>query len=344
MIFTKGRVILTKEYEKSRPVLPDGCGGSSATLTNVSSSDCSRILAELQDEVSSKFVSKKEDTFLLSDVYSSLGFDSRSCRVSDCGTFLEYYVTESEKKLHAANFCRDRLCPMCNWRRSKKIFSQMSRIMDYLEKDGYRFLFLTLTVKNCSVENLRLTIDNLFSGWRYLYHKNRVFRTVVCGTYRGLEVTRNKETGEFHPHFHVILAVRPDYFTRSYVTQEHWSNLWRSACDLAYDPIVHIETVKSGSRGLSGAVSEAAKYAVKSSDYLIGSMDDRLSYVSAFLSSLTNRKLVSLTGCFRKAGKLLSLDDMENGDLVHVDNDDFREDLAYMIVRYGWRNGLYVRF
>lgn len=331
-------------------MLAHGSGGLSVSgfsvgdgVASITDKENNIILDKLQDEVDTKFGPKKADSILLSDVYSEMSLISRACRVADCGTFLEYHVTETEKKLHAANFCRDRLCPMCNWRRSLKIFGQMSRIMDYLEKDGYRFLFLTLTVKNCSSGDLPATVKMLFDGWRYLYHKNKVFRTVVCGTYRGLEVTRNRDTGEFHPHFHVILAVRPDYFHKAYITQAQWSELWRSACDLAYNPIVHIETVKAGVGGLGGAVAEMAKYAVKSADYLTGSMDEKLAYVSAFLSALTNRKLVSLTGCFRKAGKLLALDDMENGDLIHVDDDSLRDDVACMVVRYGWRNGLYVR-
>jgi len=68
-----------------------------------------------------------------------------------------------------------------------------------------------------------------------------------------------------------------------------------------------------------------------------------LSYVSAFLNALTSRRLISFTGCFNKVRKLLNLDDAETGDLVHVDDDTLREDVATMIVRYGWRNGVYVR-
>lgn len=323
-----------------------GSGGSSQNIPTV---DCSIALEKLQQEITSKFQPKKGATVLLSDVYQALGLDGRALRVADCGSFLEFHVAGTEKKLHRANFCKDRLCPMCNWRRSLKIFRQVSQIMDSLEREKYRFLFLTLTVKNCPADTLPDTVQMLFDGWRYLSHKNKVFRSTVCGSFRSLEVTRNHETGEFHPHFHVILAVRSDYFYgRNYMTQVQWSELWRSACDLAYDPIVHVQTVKGelredGSADLGKAVAEVAKYAVKSSDYLAREPDERLESVAAFLSALSGRKLVSLTGCFREAGRLLVLDDMEDGDLVHVDDDTLREDVAYMVVRYGWRNGVYVR-
>lgn len=343
------------ENEKDHPILPDRMapaalfGLSSECVCNVSDvctsneTDYTMVLSRLQDEVSSKFEPKKKSSCALSEVYFDLDLKSRSFRVSDCGTFLEYYVTKDQKKLHNANFCKDRLCPMCNWRRSLKIYGQVSQVMDYLERDNYRFLFLTLTVKNCSAEDLSCTVQALYDGWRYMYNKSPVFKSVIAGTFRCLEVTRNKKTGEFHPHIHVILAVRPDYFKKKYLTQAQWQALWRKSCNLAYDPIIDIRVIKPGPNGLSGAVAEVSKYAVKDSDFLFGTQDEKLSYVSAFLNALTARRLISFTGCFNKVRKLLNLDDAETGDLVHVDDDTLREDVATMIVRYGWRNGVYVR-
>lgn len=303
------------------------------------------IEKKLQDEIEKKFAPKKNSSLVLSDVYRYLGFDSRFLRVSDCGSFLEFHVTDTDKKLHSANFCRDRLCPMCNWRRSLKIFGQVSRIMDVLAKD-YQFLFLTLTVKNCSAEDFPATVQVLFDGWRFMYNKSKPFRSgVICGSFRSLEVTRNKKDGSFHPHLHCILAVKPSYFHKDFITQADWTSLWRSSCDLDYQPIVDVRKVNPHSeKGLSGAVSEVAKYAVKSSDFLTGSMSDMSSFVRTFLAGLTGRRLCSFTGCFQRVRRDLALDDVEDGDLVHVEADQLRDDVAYMVVRYGWRSGVYVVF
>ena len=35
------------------------------------------------------------------------------------------------------------------------------------------------------------------------------------------------------------------------------------------------------------------------------------------------------------------LDDVEDGDLVHTDDDTVREDVAYLIVRCHWKAGVY---
>lgn len=319
-------------------------GRDGALAGSITTDNFNMIADAVQDEVATKFQPKKEDSLVLSDVYYELDMVQRAIRVGECGTYLEYHATKSEKKLHRANFCKDRLCPMCNWRRSLKIFGQVSQVMNVLEEKGFQFLFLTLTVKNCSADDLPDTVQMLLDGWRRLYNKNGVFKRSINGTFRSLEVTRNKSTGFFHPHLHVILAVRPDYFTGSnYISQAEWSRLWRSCCSLSYDPVVDIRKVKPSVKGLAGAVAEAAKYAVKVTDFLKGSMDEKSDFVSAFLLALTGRRLCSFTGCFDKARKQLSLDDVENGDLVHVDGDKLRPDVAYMVVRYSWRSGVYVK-
>lgn len=327
---------------KSPPVLEHGEANLN-DLSIISIPHYNSVAAKLQDEVDTKFVPKKKDALLLADVYDRLGLDGRMARVAECGSFLEYHVTPEVKTLHAANFCKDRLCPMCNWRRSLKIFGQVSQVMDELERQQYRFLFLTLTVRNCSSEDFPATVQVLYDGWRQLYHKHKIFRRSIEGTFRSLEVTRNPKDGTYHPHLHVILAVRPDYFRCGYIPQSEWSAMWQSCCKLDYQPIVDIRTITPNDKDLSGAVAEVAKYAVKSSDFLRGSLDDMARTAWDFLTALSGRRLCSFTGIFAKVRKALALDDIESGDLINVDGNDLRDDVAYMIVRYRWAAGFYER-
>lgn len=341
---------MQKQQQKSRPVV--GGGSSSGVIQNVRQSGaqtddlqqkCNTVLENLQGEVNGRFKPKHESSIELAKVYAELKLHSRAFRVTDCGTFLEFYVTEEGKKLHRANFCKDRLCPMCNWRRSLKIFGQVSQVMNVLQGAGYRFLFLTLTVKNCKAGDFLATVQMLYDGWRYMYHNQKVFKKSVCGTFRSLETTINQKEKTLHPHFHVILAVKPSYFHGvDYITQKKWVDMWANSCALDYDPIVHIETIREGPGGIGGAVAEAAKYAVKDSDFLVGAAWERRRYVDALLSGLTGRRLADMTGCFRKVKQQLGLDDAEDGDLVHVEGETLRDDLAYLVLRYQWRNGFYV--
>lgn len=306
--------------------------------------DYTVVFELLQEETKGNFHDRKVLSLVLADIYSALSFSGRASRVSDCGSFLEFYVTHGgRKRLKRANFCKDRLCPMCNWRRSLKIFSQVSSVMDVLENSGFQFIFATFTIRNCSAEDLPSAISQLMDGWRYMYHKHKRVMKVVKGAFRSLEVTRNAKTGCFHPHLHIIFAVNSSYFTsRQFISQREWSLIWKECCGLDYVPVVDVRRITDkGGKGLSGAVAEVAKYAVKSVDYLTGDVPQMAGTVLTYLRSLSNRRLCSFVGCFQKVRKALNLDDVETGDLVFVDGDQLRDDVAALVVRYGWRVGCY---
>lgn len=170
---------------------------------------------------------KKLKNLELAESYKRLGL-KKAYRVEECGTLLSFKKIEEDlKKLFKANFCKDRLCPMCSWRRSMKVFGQVSKVMDRaLEDKEYRFLFLTLTVKNCTGEELSKLIDKMFKSLELLFKRKEV-RNIVIGYFRGLEVTHNldknsKDYDTYHPHFHIILMVNKSYFTQSvqYISQK----------------------------------------------------------------------------------------------------------------------------
>lgn len=289
-----------------------------------------------QAEVETKFTPKKVNSMRLATVMDSLGLDGRANRMFDCGNYLEFRLSQEKKKLVRANFCKDRLCPMCNWRRSLKIFGQVSEIMDYLQGQ-YRYLFLTLTVRNCPGEQLPDVLNGMQAGWANVIKQKR-FKSAVAGSFRAAEITRNFDTGWYHPHYHVVLAVRPSYFHKGYISQAEWSEMWRQACGLKYTPVCDIRKVIGNEK----AAAEVSKYAVKGSDILHGDMDEISQTVRVFLQSLSGRRLCSFTGVLREARKQLQLDDVESGDLVHVESDQLRDDVASVIVRYKWACGAYV--
>lgn len=229
----------------------------------------------------------------LSESFSRLKLMSKSDSVKWCGSSLKFKVCPSghEKHLSWSNFCRIRLCPMCQWRRSLLLAHQIKLVAhESVKRQNLRWLFLTLTVKNSSGEDLSASIDHLMSAWDKLSRRKH-FKKVI-GWFRSLEVTRNLDDGTYHPHFHVLLGVAPSYFKDGYITQGEWSDIWQSCLDVDYRPIVDIRVVKSknnntgvqslkergieiGSDGIvqesiSGSVvAELAKYSTKSDDFLV---------------------------------------------------------------------------
>ncbi len=281
---------------------------------------------------------KKIKNEIVAEVYRDVD-EKKSVRLKRCATFLQFALGAlGEKRLKSANFCRVRLCPMCTWRRSLKIYSQVSKIMQsFRDEDNYEYLFLTLTVKNCVGDGLSELLDGLFCAWKK-FVKFKVFRDSVRGWYRGLEVTHNLSMNTYHPHFHCVLVVDSSYFMgRNYLSQAKWTSMWKKALGVEYTPIVNIKKtydVKAKS------IAEMAKYTVKDTDY-IKPWDWELTVeiVRVLDKALNHRRLVAFGGVFKEWHKKLNLDDAVDGDLVHVDSESSEIDENVLILSYKWNVG-----
>lgn len=291
---------------------------------------------------------KKAANCLLAAAYESLGtntpeYKTKASKLRECASWLEFAIGENGvKKLHKANFCRLRLCPICAWRRSLKIYSHTSRIMAGMKSERvYAYLFLTLTVRNCSSDQLSTEISNMMSSWnRFMGYK--AIKDVVRGWYRGLEITHNIDQsspffGTFHPHFHCILAVPVSYFKNAgYLSHEKWTSLWKKAARLDYEPQVDVRRIKGDT---AKAVAEVAKYAVKDADYIIPDDWDLTTETVKLLDEvLAYRRLVAYGGKMAEWHKKLNLDDEMDGDLIHVDGDEIPEE-QQKLINYVWNVG-----
>ena len=269
--------------------------------------------------------------------------------VLQCAEWVDFrYENENDLqgKLHRAFFCKDRLCPTCNWRRTMKVFAQASAVMTEASNQGYKFIFLTLTVKNVKSDVLEQTIKDMAKGFSNLT-KLKDFKSAIKGFFRALEITYNEDTDEYHPHYHCILAVKKSYFkSRFYLQQEDFTQMWQQVMKLDYTPIVHVEAFKAATKKeLAKATAEAAKYTVKDSDYLIrdrrGNIDisktDKV--VHTLAESLFKKRLIGWGGILKDIHKKLNLDDAETGDLVLTGVED-ESGASYIIKRYRWGVGV----
>ena len=301
---------------------------------------------------------KKLKTIELAESYRRLGeeFKSKHYRVRDCGTFLEFkkFINDNSMKLNKANFCKVRLCPMCSWRRSLKIYGQVSKVMNEVSKNNdYDYIFLTLTTRNCKANELSQSIDNIFNGFKKLTKRKR-YKQSIKGHFRALEVTHNLNINSdwfdtYHPHLHCILVVNKSYFTdtKSYITQEEWATLWKNVLRVDYTPIVDVRRFKDrNGKGIEKSIAETAKYTVKSDDYIIhddvtNEVIETLTDDAVFIldKALAHRRLTAFGGILKEYHKKLNLDDAEYGDLVNTDNEELREDLEFIIERYSWNIG-----
>jgi plasmid rolling circle replication initiator protein Rep len=213
-------------------------------------------------------------------IYSGTIFDRLAGRIKGCTGYLGFAwetdadTGESRLKLRAAEFCRVRHCPVCQWRRSMMWQARFLKALPAIEQayPSVRWLFLTLTVRNCPITELRATIRDMNKAWHRLVKRHEF--GAVQGWVRTTEVTKGKDRDDSaHPHFHCLLMVKSSYFKKHYVKHERWTELWQECARLDYRPSVDIRTVKarSGATGespLRRAVYETLKYSVTPEDMM----------------------------------------------------------------------------
>lgn len=248
-------------------------------------------------------------------------------RVQSCAESLRFERGEDGRlKLREGRFCRVRLCPICQWRRSLKVYGQTSEVVRHLAaqrtaagRKPYAYLMLTLTVPNVAAEELRATLDRLSAGWQRITQRAEV-RRAVAGSMRSVEITYNSRANTYHPHLHALLCVLPSYFHSSaYIPQQRWLELWRSAMRDERITQVNIQRCYGDNEK---AIAEISKYAAKPGEYIDASDLDRMAELVAVLDTTTaQRRFVSWGGVMKQAHAELGLDDAEDGDLVHVENE-----------------------
>ena len=212
-------------------------------------------------------------------LYQRTVYDQYAERIRGCTGYLGFAwetdpAGEARLKLRSAHFCRVRHCPVCQWRRSLMWMARFLKALPTIEQvhPTARWIFLTLTCRNCPVRELRNTLRHMNAAWNRLRLRPE-FANHVLGWVRTTEVTRGRGESA-HPHFHCLLLMRPGYFAgKNYIRQARWAELWKEAARLDYTPIVHVQAVKNhrgmpGETPLKRAVAETLKYAVKPQDLL----------------------------------------------------------------------------
>lgn len=197
-------------------------------------------------------------------------FASRKSKaLYNCSNHLSFRLgSDNLLRLEFANFCRDRLCLLCNWRRRLKYSFKLYSAVYSLRND-YNLIFITFTAPNVHIKDLRLAISKLHLAFNYLFGLgSRVTKSLrnsgligipnyLKGSFRTVECTRRftNFTGsplnfndkyfykdkskppycfDYHPHLHSVLVVDKSY---PFIPQNkfgtddkfNWVSLWTKA-------------------------------------------------------------------------------------------------------------------
>ncbi|EON3039357.1 protein rep [Enterococcus faecium] len=225
-----------------------------------------------------------------------------------CGSYLEFIATadKEKKKLIQANFCKNRFCPLCSWRKARKDSLMLSIMMQAIgEEKNYQFIFMTLTTPNVKAEWLNEEINLFNHALKKMFMRKRV-KTAIKGYVRKLEITYNKKRNDYNPHFHLILAVPKHYFTVKdyYIKQADWLDLWRDVTGKTginpdgTDEISQLDIRKVKGFQQEKAVQELAKYSAKDFE-----MTESQEVFDTFYHAMKGRQLITFNGVFKEYKK-----------------------------------------
>lgn len=127
-----------------------------------------------------------------------------------------------------------------------------------------KWLYLTLTVRNCPIEELRSTIEHMNQAFRRLMNRDFWKKNVVGGI-KFIELGEaGLETEYAHPHFHCLLQVSPSmYEGKNYVSEDQWSDEWQQALQTYYSPIVNCRRLKNIGGALKDQIVSYTRYSMK---------------------------------------------------------------------------------
>ena len=307
----------------------------------------------------------KDQARQVAGIYTQADYEKYSKRIWECSQSLEFRVLTDDKqqthlKLHSARFCRVRLCPVCQWRRSMMWRARFLKALPKICADypRGRFIFLTLTVRNCRLEDLRDTIAWMNASWLKMIRRKNF---PALGWIKCIEVSRS-ETDLAHPHFHCLLMVNETYFSRGYISQADWTKMWKECLKVDYTPIINVKRVRNRKHNskhsvytgndvtvnntenrpvdnpiddIIAGVLETIKYSVKPAD-LIGE-DYMLVTPQDWLAELTRQlhktRSIALGGIFKQ---YLSEDEPEDLINAEIDEETDLDEEGYNYI-FEWR-------
>lgn len=262
-----------------------------------------------------EYLKRPTEKKLKSDVFGKYMEDFTSMamksRIAECGDFIGFLKTvDSEVRLDGGSFCKNRFCPMCAWRKARKDGYLIQSLMEYVNQIHKKeFIFLTLTAPNVQADKLSEEIDDFNESWKRMTKLKQV-SAINKGFIRKLEVTYNQERNDYHPHFHVLLAVNRSYFTDKdyYISRKEWLKMWQVA---KRDSSITQVDIRRAKMDDYKSVLELATYSAKASDYLLSH-----DIFKVFYENLKGRQLITFNGLFKDTLKAFKNGDLEEFQTV----------------------------
>jgi len=306
-------------------------------------------------EKDQRWETSKSQSDIISAYYTELGVTNLGDRISRCanriGAALQSNSTgEVRLKIRSVYLCHVRHCMVCQKARTMGWYRRFQIGLPNLfaAYPKAKYVLLTLTLKNCPIGELRDTLQTMSAAFKKLMARRGVDR-VLLGCVRTMEVTKSK-IGEAHPHFHVLLALKPNYFGKGYITQDDWATMWQESLEVDYKPVVDVRKIKlmepvlngqlqvaidrtseiyerlsSDEQDVRSAVRETVKYQVKGSDLVGKGTEADKQWLVELTKQLDHTKQVNMSGIFREFIKEVDATEREAFEASLQDTGEFED-------------------
>src|SRR5699024_988613 len=170
-----------------------------------------------------------------------------------------------------------------------------------------------LTAPNVPADELNDEIKHYNHSFKKLMERKEV-KSIVKGYARKLEITYNEERDDYHPHFHVLIAVNKSYFNQptQYISRDRWLELWQQVTKNTLITQVDVRKVRSLKEN---RIFEIAKYSATDSNYL-----QNQKVFEVFYKTLKDKRLIVFSGLFKEA-----MNKFKNGELDEYKEKDLKK-------------------
>lgn len=265
--------------------------------------------------------------------YRGTEFERYAERICSCSEFLDFRLVPDRDasyrlKLAAVRLCHCRQCIICCWRKSLAIKARAYKIFPQVIADypTARYLFLTLTVKNCPITELRDTLKWMNQSFSRM---TKLKDWQALGYLRTTEVTRGKDGKSAHPHFHCLLMVKASYFGRNYTRQSEWVDMWQKALRAEYKPVLDVQALKTKS-SLVGLLAEIVKYQLKPNDLVLADRE----WFLELTRQLHRTKAVAFGGILKEYFRELDKE-VSDEEMIGLTNGSDEIDEGHLY--FGWK-------
>lgn len=215
-------------------------------------------------------------------VYEAMGAGGcstrRRCNFATCGANAIVMVESTTGAVRVQScVCKDRMCEPCQSARSARLQRALAARIPRA-----KCLHVVLTIRSTDAP-LGDQLDRLYKASSRL-RQGKWWKARVDGGFQTLELTINKDSGQWHPHLHCLVHAE-------WLAQAELSAEWAKAS--GGSTIVHVSLV----RNEASAIREVTKYAAKP---IHRSIDFSAARIIELMHALAGRHLCATWGSWRK--------------------------------------------